>query len=96
MFTLNNVFLCLNRLGVKFFQISGSTLQLQMGEKQVYCPVWQGEITGSVWAPSVFRISTVRMEEGQCWLCMLPAQEGLVGGLESQSPVIGPFAFFLL
>lgn len=41
MFIPNNVFLCLNRLGVKFFQISGSTVVTPTGEKQVYGS-WQG------------------------------------------------------
>lgn len=61
MFALNNVFLCLNRLGVKFFQISGSMLQLQR-DRNRFTAVGRGAKAGSVWAPSASRISTRWME----------------------------------
>lgn len=51
MFTLNNVFLCLNPLRVKFFQISGSTLQLQQ-DRNRFTVVGRGANAGSVWTPS--------------------------------------------
>lgn len=56
-FTLNNVFLCLNPMGVKFFQISGSILQLQW-DRHRFMAVGKGPRAGSVWAPLKSRIST--------------------------------------
>lgn len=72
MFTLNNVFLCLNRLGVKFFQISGSTLQLQQ-DRNRFTAVGRGAKAGSVWAP-------FHQVDGKmlAWLRGLCAQEGFV------------------
>lgn len=61
MFTLNNVFLCLNRLGVKFFQISGSMLQLQR-DRNRFTAVGRGAKARSGRAPSAARISTGWME----------------------------------
>lgn len=61
-FTLNNVFLCLNPLRVKFFQISGSTLQLQQ-DRNRFTVVGRGANAGSVWTPSVTRISTLWTEK---------------------------------
>lgn len=52
MFTWNNVCLCLNQQGVKFFQISGSTLQLH-GQTRVYGS-WQTVEVGPLGAFSVW------------------------------------------
>lgn len=46
MFTLNNVFLCLHRLGVKFFQISGFMSQLQW-DRNRFTAVGKGVKAGS-------------------------------------------------
>lgn len=77
MFTLNNVFLCLNRLGVKFFQISGSTLQLQRHRTR-FTVVGRGAKPGSVWAPPASRISSRWMESCERWLSGLHARERFV------------------
>lgn len=83
MFTLNNVFLCLNRLGVKFFQISGCMLQLQQ-DRVGFMAVGRGVNARSVWAPSVSRISICGMERLRVWLC---TWEGLIVVLLRTSPV---------
>lgn len=62
MFTLNNVFLCPDPLRVKFFQISGSTLQLQR-DRNSFTAVGRVANAGSVWTPSASRLSTLWMEK---------------------------------
>lgn len=77
-FTLNNVFLCLNPLRVKFFQISGSTLQLQQ-DRNRFTGVGRGANAGSVWTPPASRISTPWTEKPQL-PCRHNAWEGRVVG----------------
>lgn len=61
---LNNVFLCLNPLRVKFFQISGSTLQLQQ-DRNRFTVFGRGASTGSDWTPPASRISIPWTEKPQ-------------------------------
>lgn len=91
MFALNNVILCLNRLGVKFFQISGSMLQLQR-DRNRFTAVGRGGKSGSFWAPSASRISTRWMERLSAPALWALPLEGFVV-VPAPSPGLVPFAF---